>query len=55
MWDDQITSCQRTLAYFPGHGVAQYEKFVDDTDHKFVDQELEIRKNMEEDELWFPI
>lgn len=54
MWDDQITSCQKTLAYFPDHGVVQYEKFVDDTDHKFADQELEIRKNMEEDELWFP-
>ena len=54
MTDDQITSSYKTLAYFSNHSAARYRAFVEDVGHKYAVQELEIRKQMGEDELWLP-
>lgn len=52
--DDKITERDKTLAYFKDHSVFLYREFVEDIGHKYVIQEDEIRKSMEEDELWLP-
>lgn len=52
--DDKITERDKTLAYFKDHSVFLYREFVEDIGHKYVIQEDEIRKSMEEDELLLP-
>lgn len=52
--DDRITERNRTLAYFKDNSILRYRDFVEDIGHKYVVQEHEIKKSMEEDELWVP-
>lgn len=52
--DDKITERDKTLAYFKDHSVFLYREFVEDIGYKYMIQEDEIRKSMEEDELWLP-
>ena len=52
--DDRITERNRTLAYFKDNSILRYQDFVEDIGHKYVVQEHEIKKSMEEDELWLP-
>ena len=52
--DDRITERNRTLAYFKDNSILRYRDFVEDIGHKYVVQEHEIKKSMEEDELWLP-
>lgn len=52
--DDRITERNRTLAYFKDNSIVRYRYFVEDIGHKYVVQEHEIKKSMEEDELWLP-
>ena len=52
--DDRITERNRTLAYFKDNSIVRYRDFVEDIGHKYVAQEHEIKKSMEEDELWLP-
>nr|WP_296094992.1 transposase [uncultured Dorea sp.] len=52
--DDKITERDKTLAYFKDHSVFLYREFVEDIGYKYTIQEDEIRKSMEEDELWLP-
>lgn len=46
--DDRITERNRTLAYFKGNSILRYRDFVEDIGHKYVVQEHEIKKSMEE-------
>ncbi|MDD7218654.1 MAG: transposase [Clostridia bacterium] len=52
--DDGITERKKTLAYFPVNSTIRYQEFVEDTGHKYVIQEQEIRKIIGEDDLWLP-
>ena len=46
--DDRITERNRTLAYFKDNSILRYRDFVEDIGHKYVVQEHEIKKSMEE-------
>lgn len=54
MADDKITEKDKTFSYFGRKGVFGYREFVEDSYHKYIVQENEIRNSMEEDELWLP-
>ena len=45
---DRITERNRTLAYFKDNSILRYRDFVEDIGHKYVVQEHEIKKSMEE-------
>ena len=46
--DGRITERNRTLAYFKDNSILRYRDFVEDIGHKYVVQEHEIKKSMEE-------
>ena len=52
--DDGITEVEKTLTYFGSKGVFGYREFVEDSAHKYVVEEDEIRMKMGEDDLWLP-
>ena len=54
MQDDRIVFRYKTLAYFPRQSITRYIDFVEDIGHKYIVQELEIRKNIGEEERWLP-
>ncbi len=52
--DDGLTERIRTLSYFKNQSVNLYREFVEDTIHKYIVEENEIRKSEGENELWLP-
>ena len=52
--DDKITQISRTQAYFGRDAAMRCREFTDDIGHKYVIQEKEIKKSVEDDEIWLP-
>ena len=52
--DSRKEERNRTHACFKDNSILRYRDFVEDIGHKYVVQEHEIKKSMEEDEIWLP-
>lgn len=51
--DDRITQTEKTMSYFK-NSIFHYREFVEDSVHKYIVRENDIRKEIGEDETWLP-
>lgn len=54
MEDQRIVEREKILSYFKKPRELEYQRFVEDVSINFKQQELEIQKQMGEDDLWLP-